>query len=442
MSPILGIRREDKNRWERRVPLVPADIIDLQNRHRLRFRVQPSPIRVYSDEDFARAGVTVAEDLEPASIVFAVKEIPEELIRPGRTYVFFAHVAKGQPHNMPMLRRLMEQGCSLVDYERITDEGKRRLIFFGRHAGFAGMIETLRAAGRRLALDGIPTPLAEVRHAYEYPDLEAARRHLEGLGEEVSRSGLPPGRPPLVVGFAGYGNVSQGAQEVFQWLKPVEIAVTDLPSAAAASQGGSPAFVKVVFKEEHLVERREKDRSFDLQEYYDHPERYAGCFERHLPHLDVLVNAIYWESRYPRLVTKEWARRSYRPGAPPPRLKVIGDISCDIGGSIEFTLKATEPDAPCFVYTPGDGGIRDGLEGEGPVVMAVDNLPCELPRESSGHFSAALREMVPALAAADWQADFENLDLPASLKRAVIVHRGALTPAFRYLEKHLEAVAP
>jgi saccharopine dehydrogenase (NAD+, L-lysine-forming) len=433
MAPLIGIRREDKNAWERRVPLIPADIIDLRDRHRLQFRVQPSPIRVYSDSEFRDAGVVVDEDLGSASIVLAVKEVPIPLLQRGKVYVYFAHVAKGQPHNMPMLRRLMELGCSLVDYEKITDDRKRRLIFFGRHAGHAGMIETLRATGRRLALEGVPTPLSEVKHAYQYPDLAAALRHLDSLREEVVRSGLSPVLRRLVFGFAGYGNVSSGAQEVFEALRPREIAVADLP--AVPGEG----FIKVVFKEEHLVRRREPDRPFDLQEYYGSPEKYEGCFESHLPHLDVLVNAIYWEARYPRLVTREWVRRNYLPGAA-PRLKVIGDISCDIEGSIEVTLKATEPDSPCFVYTPEDDAVHDGLEGNGPVVMAVDNLPCELPRESSQHFSTALREMVPLLAAADWRSDFEHLDLAAHLKRAVIVHRGELTPSYRYLQESVGAV--
>ena len=438
MNSVIGIRREDKNQWERRVPLVPADIKDLQERHGLRFLVQPSGIRVYTDDEYRGAGLAVSEDLGPASIVLAVKEVPERLIQPGKVYVFFAHVAKGQAHNMPMLKRLMDLGCSVVDYEKITDDRKRRLIFFGRHAGWAGMIETLRALGQRLSLMGIATPLAEVRHAYQYPDLGAAREHLEKVGAAISRSGLPDTLSPLVFGFAGYGHVSTGAQEVFEWLKPVEIPVLDLPSAGEKIPSRAAPLIKAVFREENMVERKDPGKPFDLQEYYDHPERYAGCFEKHLPHLDVLVNAIYWEPRYPRLVTRGWARRSYGSGRS-PRLKVIGDISCDIEGSVELTLKATDPDNPCFVYLPSEDAVRDGLEGDGPVIMAVDNLPCEIPRESSQYFSSVLRELVPPLAGADWGKDFESLELPGHLKRAVIVHRGELAPSYQYLRNHLEA---
>ena len=125
MGAIIGIRREDKNKWERRVPLVPTDTSDLQTKRGLRVLVQPSSVRVYTDDEYRSAGVEVNEDLGPASIILAIKEIPTHLLLPGKTYVIFAHVVKGQPHNMPMLRRLMELGCSLVDYEKITDDQKR-----------------------------------------------------------------------------------------------------------------------------------------------------------------------------------------------------------------------------------------------------------------------------------------------------------------------------
>ncbi|MFH1573112.1 MAG: hypothetical protein ABIG68_03970 [Acidobacteriota bacterium] len=434
MTVHFGIRREDKNKWERRVPLIPSDIAGLRERYGQRFTVQPSAIRVYPDDEYRSAGAEVREDLGDAKIVLAVKEVPVPFIQPAKVYVFFAHVAKGQAYNMPMLRRLMELGCSVVDYEKITDDRKRRLIFFGRHAGYAGMVETLRALGRRLSWSGVETPLREIRHAFEYADLAEAKEHLRRLAVMAEKS---PPAAPVIVGFSGYGNVSGGAQEVLECMSPRPVAVGELPRLAAGQKAGESWLAKVVFKEEDMVGPRDAAKPFVLQEYYDSPDRYAGCFEPHLAHLDVLVNAIYWEPRYPRLVTREWARRTYIPGAN-PRLKIIGDISCDIEGSIEMTVRITQPDNPCFVYFPLEGTTRDGVEGHGPVIMAVDNLPCEIPRESSQYFSSVLRNMVPPLAAADWEADFGSLDLPSHLKRALIVHKGELTPSYRYLHKHLE----
>jgi alpha-aminoadipic semialdehyde synthase len=433
MSVVVGIRREDKNKWEARVPLLPEDLAELQRRHGLRFLVQPSSIRAYGDEEFRSAGIEVAEDLDAASLVVAVKEIPVELLRPEKVYLYFAHVIKGQPYNMPMLRRLMELGCSLVDYERIIDDRNRRLVFFGIHAGYAGMIETLWCLGRRLESRGLSTPLAEVRHAYEYDGLESAKNHLREIGERIKSDGLDPALAPMVFGVSGYGNVSRGAQEILDCLAVAEIEPAALPTAAARGGDAPAPLIKVVFKEEHMVRPAEPGVPFQLQDYYDHPEKYRGMFDLHLPHLDVLTNTIYWDERYPRLVTREWVKHE---GAA-ARLQVIGDISCDIEGSIEITLKATQPDEPCFTYDAASDGVTMGCAGPGPAVMAVDNLPCELPREASQHFSRTLRDMVPALATADWNAPFEQLELPSQLKRAVIVHRGELTPDYRHLKDYL-----
>ncbi|RKZ18896.1 hypothetical protein DRQ50_03170, partial [bacterium] len=150
MSVTVGIRREDKNEWERRVPLVPADVVTLAADHDLEFLVQPSPIRVFKDDEYAAAGATVTEDLSPAKVVLAVKEIPLTELRPDRTYLYFSHVVKGQPYNMPMLQHLLDTGATLIDYEKIADEQNRRLIFFSIHAGYAGMIESLVCLGQRL----------------------------------------------------------------------------------------------------------------------------------------------------------------------------------------------------------------------------------------------------------------------------------------------------
>ncbi len=436
----IGIRREDKSFWERRVPLVPADLATLQEEQGLRLLVQSSPIRVFADEAYRAAGIEVGESLDAAGLVFAVKEIPADLLQAGKVYAFFSHVIKGQPHNMPMLARLMELGCSLVDYETIVDEQGRRLIFFGVHAGYAGMIEGLWCLGRRLRARGRPSPFESVRHAYEYGDLEQARAGLEPIAGRLRRSGSEDG--PLIVGLAGYGNVARGCREVLGWLGAVEVEVGELPDLARGRSPAPAPLVTVVFKEEHMVEpvadaETGVATAFELQDYYDHPERYRGRFERYLPHLDMLVNAAYWDERYPRLVTRRWARESYG-GDREPRLQVIADISCDLEGGVELTLESTQPDAPCFTYDPETETVELGYAGAGPVIMAVDNLPCELPRESSEYFSRVLCPMVPELAAADWRADFERLDLPPRLKRSLIVHRGELTPTYGYLKEHLE----
>ncbi len=435
MGHIIGIRREDKNRWERRVPLVPSDIGRLVREEGIRFHVQPSSIRIYKDSHFKGVDCELNEDLGEAGVVFAVKEIPMDLLEPDKAYVFFSHVIKGQAYNMPLLQRLLDLESTLIDYERITDDAGRRLVFFGRQAGQAGMIETFRALDRRLRWEGYDSPFAGVKQAYEYNDLDEAKRELQEIGLSV-RAGIDPDLAPLVIGFAGYGNVSEGAQELFDLFPHEEIAPENLAELAGHRQPPRDRLFKVIFKEEDMVLPPEGE-DFDLQDYYDNPERYRGRFFDYLPHLTSLVNCIYWTERYPHLITKAQARDLWRTGH--RNLRVIGDISCDIDGSVEFTYKATEPDRPSFVYDPVTDNFKDGVEGRGIVVMSVDNLPCELPRNASDHFSSTLADFVPALAAADFTLPYAELDLPAEIKRAIVAHRGKLTPDHRYLEEFLEA---
>ena len=364
--------------------------------------------------------------------MIGVKEIPPDKFLPDRTYVFFSHTIKGQSYNMPSLRRLMELNCQLIDYERITDEAGRRLVFFGGFAGRAGMIDTLWALGQRWRHEGIDTPFCDIRQAYQYDDLDQAKLEIAAIGERVRRDGLPEACRPMVCGFAGYGQVSQGAQEIFDLLPVEEIQPADLGTVAPEAN----TCFKSVFHEKHMVERIESSASFDLQEYYDHPNRYRGTFFTHVPHLTVLVTGIYWEPKYPRLITQDQFRELYG-GNQRPRLRVIGDVTCDIDGAVQCTVRATESDNPVYVYDPKSGETVDGVEGNGPVVLAVDNLPCELPADASAYFSHSLRPFIPGLAQTDFGAPLEDCGLPPELRRATILYHGELTEPFRYIEEFL-----
>lgn len=434
MSFTIGIRREDKNRWERRAPLVPGDVAELIGVHGLSVVVQPSNLRAFPVGDYLQEGAQVDEDLSGCATIFGVKEVPSQLILPQKTYVFFSHVIKGQVHNMPMLRRLMEQGCQLIDYEKIVDHAGRRLVFFGNFAGLAGMIDTLWALGLRLRSEGLETPFAQIKPAHEYENLDQAKEEIARVGGLIREVGFDASLAPLVFGFAGYGNVSRGAQEILDLLPVMEIS----PSALQAGdpEAATDRVYKVIFKEEDTVEPQEPGATFELQDYYQRPARYQAHFQRFLPRLTVLVNCIYWEPRYPRLVTKAYLRELFAPGTR-PRLRIIGDVSCDVEGSIEATVRNTDSGNPVFTYIPDGDKAIDGVEGHGPVILAVDNLPCELPRESSDFFSRAVRPFVPAIAQADYTASWELLDLPPEVKSALILHQGRLTPPFEYLAKHL-----
>ncbi|MEJ2731946.1 MAG: bifunctional lysine ketoglutarate reductase /saccharopine dehydrogenase family protein [Anaerolineae bacterium] len=433
---VLGIRREDKSEWERRVPVTPQDAAELQRKHDIQVIVQPSDIRAFTDEEFSEAGVTVQESLSPCPVVLGIKEMPLEVFEPDKAYVFFAHVIKGQPYNMPMLQRMLDLGCTLIDYERVVDEKNRRLIFFGWHAGVAGLVNTLWALGQRLAWEGVSTPFTDLRQTHNYHDLAEAKAALGHVRTRIEAEGLPEQITPLIIGVAGYGNVSRGAQEMLDLLPLIEIQPEEVATLAAGGDYSNKHLYKAVFKEWHLVDPASPDAAFELQDYYDHPEKYRGVFQQYLPHLTVLVNAIYWTEAYPRLVTKADLRTLFD-GPDQPRLRTIGDISCDIEGAIECTVRSTEPGEPIYVYNPLTGETTDGHEGPGVVVMAVDILPAELPREASADFSRILRPFLPAMAHCDFSAPFEECHLPPEIKRAVIAYQGQLTPDYEYIREFL-----
>ena len=436
MNSCIGIRREDKNKWERRVPLTPEHLKKLKKEYSLDFVVQPSKIRVFKDEEYKNVEALVNEDLSSCRTIFAIKEIPQELFEREKTYVFFAHVIKGQKHNMPMLKKMMELGCNLIDYERIVNEKGFRLIFFGKWAGLAGMTNTLAAFGERLNSQGIENPFNEIKHTYQYKDLDELKKAVLKVGEKIKIHGLPKEIVPMVIGLAGYGNVSKGCQETLSYLPIQEIPPEKLKTFFEKKDFSDRMVYKVVFKEEHMVQTKSSDNKFELYDYYNHPEKYQGIFPSHIPYLSILMNCIYWDKQYPRLVTKELAKKMFEEEKE-PRLKVIGDISCDINGAIEFTVKATNIDNPTFVYDPKEDRIHDGLEGRGIVVMAVDNLPCELPKESSTDFGKVLIEFIPDIANADFSVEFEHLKLPLPIKKAVILYHGKLTQDYKYIEKFL-----
>ncbi len=436
MKHIIGIRREDKNEWETRVPLIPEDLQQLGRKHNIEFVVQPSPIRIFTDDEYRQAGAAVAEDLSSCSTVLAVKEIPKELFQKGTTYIFFSHTIKGQEYNMPMLKRMMELGCHLVDYERIVDEQGRRLIFFGSYAGYAGMIDTLWSLGQRLKWEGSANPFEAVHHTYTYKNLEEAKQALEALGANIRKNGLLAGITPLIIGFAGYGNVSTAAQEIVDLLPTLEISPDEVADIFHTKKGDNNHIYKVVFTEQDMVRPKNADTPFELQDYYDRPEKYVSGMEAYLPYVGVLVNACYWESKYPRILTKAHAKAMYAPGKSPV-LKVIGDISCDIEGAIECTVDSTKPDKPAFVYDPATGQHLLGVEGDGPVIMAVDNLPCELARESSSAFSHVLQGLIPEIMPADFTKPLDESGLPEPVKHAMIVYHGKLTEDYQYLGEFL-----
>jgi alpha-aminoadipic semialdehyde synthase len=337
---------------------------------------------------------------------------------------------------MEMLKKLVDLKASLIDFECITDENNKRLVFFGRYAGIAGMIDSFYTLGRRLLAEGYQTVFSRVKMSYQYPDLATAKAALKEIANDFAKNGPGDFDQPMIFGFAGYGNVSEGAQEIFDIFPYREISPAELLKLDKSSLATNE-LIKVVFREEDTVENKNKDAgAFDKQNYFDNPQNYRSKFYQYLSHLTCLINCIFWAKDSPKLMTLEECEKLFR--SENNRLKVIGDITCDLHGSIECTTLATEPDDPSYVYDIDDKKIKMGFKGNGPAIMAVDNLPCEVARDASDAFSKALSVFMPYFADFDSECDFEELKLPEPVKKAVILWKGQFTENFRFMREFIK----
>ena len=431
---VVGVVREVYNKWERRAPLCPAHVKRLV-RDGIQVLVQPSDRRVFTDQEYKAAGANLVEDLTPASVIFGVKQVPIENLLPKRTYVFFSHVIKAQPANMELLDALLDKEIRLMDYETITKGGCRngpRLVAFGGFAGRAGMVSAIRGLGERLLCLGYSTPFLNMGSAYMYPSLEKAKEAMGDVGDLIKTNGLPNDFGPCVFAFTGNGNVSRGAQEVFQRLPHEWVTVEDLPNLPNRTD----IVYGVVVEEEGLVRRKDQDAPFSRKEYYENPDLYEARFHEDVaPYVTCVVNCTYWDHRYPRVLTKQQLK-DIREGQGNKKLIAISDISCDIEGSVEFLTKSSYIEAPFYMYDPIDDVTSDSLDGPGILMCGVDILPSELPRESSMHFGDAMMEYVGPLSSSDGSLSFEEQasTLPPELYGACITANGALTPSFSYIE--------
>ncbi|SLM32468.1 Lysine-ketoglutarate reductase saccharopine dehydrogenase bifunctional enzyme, putative (fragment) [Desulfamplus magnetovallimortis] len=431
----LLIRAEDKNIWEKRAPIVPDDIKKIVEQTGAEAFVEESEKRFFSASDYEKAGAKLCSSMEQGDVIFGVKEIPEEKLLDGKTYIFFSHTIKGQPSGMPLLKKIMAGGSTLIDYEKITDEKNRRLIYFGRYAGDAGAIDILHLMGEYWENKGISTPFKKCLPAHQYSSVEDAKKELEKVGNEIKKDGFPDQLAPVVFGILGYGNVSGGAQQIIDCLPSKRVEPEELENLVKSGDFDAKTVYVTIFKEKDLVKKTD-GKEFDLNEYFTHPERYESIFDQYLPFCTVLINAVYWDKQYPKFVTWE-GLKALCEKYPEPKLCGIADITCDTNGSVECNVKSTDSGMPAYLVDPLNQKITDGHKGDGIVVLAVDNLPCELPNDSSTFFSNQLTPFVASILGADYDSDLESSGLLPEIKKAVIVYKGNLTPNYKYLEKFL-----
>jgi alpha-aminoadipic semialdehyde synthase len=343
------------------------------------------------------------------------------------TYLFFSHTIKGQPYNMKMLRRLLERGCTLLDYELVTDDAGQRTIAFGRFAGLAGAIDTLWALGQRFREEGVETPFADVRQSLEHEDLAAAKEAVQRAGQRIASEGLPAELGPIAIAVTGAGGkVFGGAMELLQVLPHRVVSPADLPEAMrAADPADSRRVLLVPYGPGDLVEPVDPARTYTWEDYLHHPDRYRSRFGQDLESLTAIVHGIFWRKGYPRFLLRDDVRRLYANGTR-PRLRLVTDVTCDLDGSDELLLRTTDPGAPTYVVDPDTFQSSPGFAGRGPVVLAIDILPAELPRDASRTFSVALVELAMHLATDRPFPSAQDPSVPGPLRRSLIALRGEL----------------
>ena len=389
----IGIRREQKGKWERRSPIIPTDAeLLLKHPNCTGIIVQPSSKRIFSDSEYRQVGCELNEDLSKADIILGIKEVPIDYLLPDKKYMFFSHTHKGQRQNMPMLQTILQRNIHLMDYELLVDgKSGQRLVAFGKHAGYAGMINIIHGLGNRLLSLGYSTPLLHVSRAYNYYALDEAKASVHMAGQRISNVGFPEKYSPIVFAFTGSGNVAQGAHEVFrQFPNHQYLTLKELQEKGKSNQLNNKTIYGVeVQLEDYLSHTKTPGQKFDSAEYFQHGKsRYTSGFaQKVLPYITCLVHGSYWDARYPRILTTD-EMNQHLTSAADPKLLAIADISCDLSGPLEFMDRASTIDDPFFFYNAPKS------KREGVMIMSIDNLPAELSTEASHHFSKCLKPLM------------------------------------------------
>uniref|UniRef100_A0A673GTA3 Alpha-aminoadipic semialdehyde synthase, mitochondrial-like n=1 Tax=Sinocyclocheilus rhinocerous TaxID=307959 RepID=A0A673GTA3_9TELE len=421
---VIAIRREDVNVWERRAPLAPRHVREITAAgHKV--LVQPSNRRAVHDRYYEKAGAIIQEDISEASLIIGVKRPPEEKVYPHKTYAFFSHTIKAQEANMGLLDDLLKKEVRLIDYEKLVDPNGYRIVAFGQWAGVAGMINILHGLGLRFLALGHHTPFMHIGMAHNYRNVSQAIQAVRDCGYEISLGLMPKSIGPLTFVFTGTGNVSKGAQEIFNEL-PCEYVEPHELKEVSESGDMTKVYGTVISRHHHLI--RKSDRLYDPLEYENHPELYTSHFrETMAPYTTCLINGIYWDPHTPRLLRRLDAQRLIRPiipassspdhGCPalPHKFLAICDISADTGGSIEFMTECTTIEKPFCMYDANQHIDHDSVEGNGILMCSIDNLPAQLPIEATEYFGDRL--------------------FPYIWEMAVITSNGKLTPKFEYIQK-------
>ncbi|WP_345273658.1 NAD(P)-dependent oxidoreductase [Flaviramulus aquimarinus] len=395
-----AIIKERKNPPDRRVVFSPSKLSEAQKQFpEATFKVETSDIRVFSDEQYKNAGLEVTENISDCDVMIGVKEVPIKALIPNKKYFFFSHTIKKQPYNRKLLKAILEKNIALYDHETIVSNKGFRLIGFGRYAGIVGAYNGFRAWGLKYNVWNLPK-------AGPLPNQVALINELNNIK-----------LPNIKILLTGSGKVSNGAQEMLDAMAIKSVSVQDYLN----NTFNEPVYCKIDVLD---YNKRKDEKIIDNLDFFNNPQDYESNFMRFAKVTDYYIAGHFYGDGAPYLYTRDDVKSSDF------NIKVVADVSCDVDGPVATTLRASTIAAPIYGYDPNTESEIDFKDDNAIVVMAVDNLPCELPQDASEGFGEQfLKHVIPA---------FFNNDADGVLQRAKITENGKLTERFSYLQDYVD----
>ncbi|MCR9226843.1 MAG: NAD(P)-dependent oxidoreductase [Flavobacteriaceae bacterium] len=395
-----GIIRERKNPPDRRVVLSPRECQNVLSKFpKAEIVVESSPIRVFSDQEYTGKGLPVVKDMETCEVLLGVKEVPIEVLIPNKKYFFFSHTIKKQPYNRKLLRAILEKNIELYDHEVITNPKGARLVAFGRYAGIVGAYNGFRAYGLKYDL-------------YRLPKAESLLDQ-QALITELKKIELPN----IKILVTGKGRVGNGAKEMLDGMELKKVGVSEYLNDFFEE----PVYCQIDASE---YNKRKDGTRGNKADFFENPEAYKSNFFRFAEVTDFYIAGHFYGDGAPYLYTREDAKQ------PDFNIKVVADISCDIDGPVASTIRPSTIADPIYGYDPVSEKETDFMAENAIAVMAVDNLPCELPRDASVGFGEAFSKyVIPS---------FFNSDKDGVLERARMTQNGKLTERYAYLQDYVD----
>ncbi len=398
----IGLISEGKNPPDKRVAFTPLQVEEIQQRFpQVKVVCQESEFRCFKDSEFAELGIEIVQDVSDCDILMGIKEVPISNLVNDKTYFFFSHTIKKQAYNRKLLQAILKKNIRLIDYEALTDTQGNRLVAFGRFAGIVGAYNGLWTYGKRFKL-------FELRRAYECFDINDLKLEIRNVI-----------LPPIKIILTGAGRVAKGAMETLDTAGIRKVNPVDFLS----KEFSEPVYVQLSSADYH---ERIDGGHFNREEFHKHPEKYRSLFSSFSKVGNILLAGAYWNPKAPVLFTKEEMTSTDF------QIKVIADITCDINGSVPSTKRASTIPDPLYDYNPHTDSVWPALSNESYITtMAVDNLPCELPRSASEEFG---RDLIDRILKPLLVADKEGI-----IKRGTVAENGTLTKVFSYLEDYVNS---